>query len=409
MRTNHFTFQNSETRLPRALLGLPRAESDPRRVLAELNGAFSTFQARHRTEMDNVQSAVDDLNGRLAAVATGGLAIGGGEPIDAPYSAAFGEWFRTGHGEAELRAAHATGTRARVLAAMSSGNDQNGGYLAPVEWDRQVNQALRPVSPMRQIANVQVTTVGAYSTVWSDGQWGSGWVGETAPRPNTTNPQLSQIVFKSGEIYANPSITQTLIDDAGFNIERWLADEVAGTFALQEGAAFISGDGVNKPAGLLGYAPGGAFSHPGGAIPVVNSGQAASLTSDALHDLVYNLAAPYRANATWVMNSTTLARIRKFKDNGGQYLWQPSLDKGQPERILGYPVVADENMPDVAENSLPIAFGDFRRGYVINDRAGVRVLRDPYTSKPFVSFYTTKRVGGGVLDPRALRFLKVAA
>ena len=262
---------------------------------------------------------------------------------------------------------------------------------------------------MRQIANVQVTTVGAYSTVWSDGQWGSGWVGETAPRPNTTNPQLSQIVFKSGEIYANPSITQTLIDDAGFNIERWLADEVAATFALQEGAAFISGDGVNKPAGLLGYAPGGAFAHPGGAIPVVNSGQAANLTADALHDVVYALAAPYRANATWIMNSTTLARVRKFKDTGGQYLWQPSLDKGQPPTILGYPVVADENMPDVAENSLPIAFGDFRRGYVVNDRAGVRVLRDPYTSKPFVSFYTTKRVGGGVLDPRALRFLKVAA
>lgn len=407
MRTSHF--HNSEIRLPRALLGLPRAEGDPRRVLAELNAAFGTFRDRHRAEMDGVQAAVDDLNGRLAAVASGGLVIGGGEPVDGPYSAVFGEWFRSGHGEAELRAAHATGTRARILAAMSSGSDQNGGYLAPVEWDRQVNQALRPVSPMRQIANVQSTTVGAFSTIWSNGEWGSGWVGETAPRPNTTNPQLSQIVFRSGEIFANPSITQTLIDDAGFNVERWLADEVADVFALQEGAAFISGDGVNKPAGLLGYAPGGAFAHPGGAIPVVASGQAAGLTSDALHDLVYSLAAPYRANATWLMNSTTLARVRKFKDTGGQYLWQPSLDIGQPQTILGYPVVADENMPDVAANSLPIAFGDFRRGYIVNDRAGVRILRDPYTNKPFVSFYCTKRVGGGVLDPRAIRLQRVAA
>ena len=409
MRANHFPLQNSEIRLPRALLGLPRAEGDPRRILTELTGAFGAFQARHRAEMDGVQAAVDDVNTRLAAVGAGGHAIGGGAPADPSYSGVFASWFRNGNGEADLRNANGTGDRARLQAAMSSSSNSDGGFLAPVEWDRRVVQALRTVSPMRQIASVQITSVGGYSTIWSDSAWGSGWVGETAARPNTSTPQLSQIVFKAGEIFANPAVTQILLDDAGFNVEQWLADEVAAVFALQEGVAFINGDGVNKPAGLLGYAPGGSLTHPGGSIPVVNSGAAAGLTTDGLVELVYKLPAQYRANASWLMNSTTLAKIRKFKDTGGQYLWQPSFDQGQPQTILGYPVFCDENMPDIAADALPVAFGDFKRGYVINDRTGVRVLRDPYTSKPFVSFYTTKRVGGGVLDPRALRFQRVAA
>lgn len=408
MHTNYLLGLNA--RIPAAILGGLRANgTDPKTMLAQLSQTIVEFKANHQGQLDNVQAAMDGMEQRLAALGAGGGGMLGGAPADPGYSASFGSWFRTGDGEHELRAAHASGRRSQIMAAMSSGSDQNGGFLAPVEWDRKIIQALRPVSAMRQVANVQVTTVGGYSTVWSDGAWGSGWVGETAARPNTTTPDLKQIVFKVGEIYANPNITQTLVDDAGFNIENWLADEVAAVFALQEGPAFVNGDGVNKPAGLLGYVTGGAFTHPGGGIPIVNSGQAAGLTSDGLHDLVYSLGAQYRANATWMMNSTTLAKVRKFKDTGGQYLWQPSLDKGQPERILGYPVVADENMPDVAANSLPIAFGDFKRGYVVNDRQGTRVLRDPYSNKPFIGFYCTKRVGGGVLDPRALRFHRVAA
>lgn len=395
-------------RIPSAVLGCVRGDTDPKVLLRQISAAQAAQNERHSQEMASTQAALDSMEQRLAAIGMGGGAPAGGAPVDPSYSASFGSWFRTGDGEQDLRAAHASGARGRIMAAMSTGSASDGGYIAPVEWDRKITQVLRSFSGLRAVAQIQPTTVGAYSTIWSDGAWGSGWVGETAARPSTSTPKLQQIVFKSGEIYANPSISQTLIDDAGFNIEKWLADEVSAVFALQEGPAFINGDGVNKPAGLLGYATGGTFAHPGGGIPLVNSGQAANVTVDGLVDLVFSLPAQYRTNAFWLMNSSTLARLRKFKDAGGQYLWQPSLDAIQPDRLLGYPVVADENMPDVAAGALPIAFGDWRRGYVINDRTGLRVLRDPYSNKPFVGFYCTRRVGGGVLDPKAIRLQLIA-
>lgn len=406
MRTNHLLGLNART--PSAILGGLRANGDPATVLRQLAAAQTEHNSRHERELDNAQAALDAITARVDAITAGG-GTANDTPRDPAYSNSFDAWFRRGEGEADLRAAHASGQRGRLMAAMSTGSATDGGYIAPVEWDRKITQVLRSVSGLRTVAQIQPTTVGAYSTVWSDGSFGSGWTGETASRPNTSTPNLAQIVFKAGEIYANPAISQTLVDDAGFNIENWLADEVSAVFAMQEGPAFISGDGINKPAGLLGFSTGGAFTHPGGGIPLVNSGQAANLTTDGLVDLVFNLPAQYRTNASWLMNSSTLARIRKFKDAGGQYLWQPSLDAINPDRILGYPVVADESMPDVAANALPIAFGDFRRGYVINDRTGLRILRDPYSSKPFVSYYCTRRVGGGVLDPRALRLQKIAA
>ena len=294
---------------------------------------------------------------------------------------------------------------------MSAGSSADGGYLAPTEWDRKVNKQLALVSPMRRIANVVPTGVRAYSTLWNTAEWGSGWAGETASRPQTTSATLAPVTFDNGEIYAMPAVTQQLLDDAQFDIETWLASEVDDVFAKQEGIAFISGDGVNKPRGLLTYIEGGASAgrHPGGNLTIVPSGQAAAFSADGLITFTYSLPAPYRQGANWLMNSTTAGSIRLLKDGQGNYLWKESYVAGQPSTLLGYPVEIDENMPNVAANALPIAFGNFKIGYIINDRHGIRVLRDPYTAKPYVLFYVTKRVGGGVADPNAIRLMRIAA
>ena len=225
------------------------------------------------------------------------------------------------------------------------------------------------------------------------------------------------VTFASGEVYAMPAITQKLLDDADFDVEQWLATQIETEFNRQEGIAFLSGNGTNKPRGLLTYVTGGASTgvHPGGDLTVVNSGNATALganTSAAIDTLVgfaYGLPAPYRQNASWLMNSQTAAAIAKFKDANGNLIYQQSLIVGQPATLLGRPIEFDEGMPDIGAGNLSIAFGDFKAGYVINDRMGSRVLRDPYTAKPYVLFYTTKRVGGGVLDPNAIRLLKISA
>ncbi|MFG1312057.1 phage major capsid protein [Xanthobacter autotrophicus] len=384
----------------------------------QLSGAFDDFKRRQSGRLENVEASIDGFQGildDLAAKEAARVNAGGGahnaRPVDPEYTKLYASWFRYGQDEREVAQANRSGERARINAAMTVGSNSDGGYLAPTEWDRTVLQQLMAVSPMRQIAYVVPTTVNAYTTIWSDRSVGSGWVGETTARPATTTPQVNPVAYTHGEIYAYPFITQTLLDDAQFDVVQWLADTVAEELERQEGIAFLSGDGQNKPRGLLTFAPGGlhAASHPGGALAVVNSGHASQLTADGLINLSYGLKAPYRRNATWLMSSTTAAVIRKMKDGQGNYLWQPVTVAGQPETLLGYPVAIDENMPSVAADALPVAFGDFQRGYVINDRSGVRVLRDPYTNKPYVGFYTTKRVGGGVRDPNAIVLQKVGA
>ena len=315
-----------------------------------------------------------------------------------------------------MRVANAAGTeRGSIRAAMSESDNSAGGYLAPIEWDRQVRKAQRSISPMRRIARIVTTGVNGYSTLWNSDQWGSGWVGETAARPATTTASLFPLTFPAGEIYANPAATQRLLDDSLIDFEAWLQAELGDEFARQEGVAFVAGDGVNKPLGFLQHLPGGVaatgqpLAHPGGELGVTVSGAAAAITADGLVDLKYGLGAPYRQGACWLMNSTTAALVAKLKDGDGNYLWRESLAVDQPATLLGSAVEIDENMPNVAVDAFPIAFGDFARGYLINDRIGIRVLRDPYSNKPFVHFYATRRVGGGVLDPKAIRVQKVAA
>lgn len=396
------------TNTPRALIGRVHANGDPAKVIAELSKGFDDFKRRYDGQLSEVEATLTE---KIAVLALNGV---GGElsrPVDPEYSSAFASYFRNGLSEDEIKEANATGLRAQINAAMSVGTNDQGGYLAPVEWDRRISQAQVATSAMRRLATVQSTTVGAFTTLWNDNVWGSGWVGETASRPATASPTLQPITFDSGEIYANPAITQRLLDDANFNIEQWLADQLEVEFNKQENIAFLSGNGTNKPRGFLTYVTGGSSAgvHPAGNLAVETAASATIIASDELLTLMYNLAAPYRQNATWLMNSLTGSKLAKLKDADGNYIWRESLMAGQPATLFGRPVEFDEGMPAATAGLTPIAFGDFKAGYLINDRMGSRILRDPYTNKPYVQFYATKRVGGGVADPNAIRLLKMAA
>lgn len=290
--------------------------------------------------------------------------------------------------------------------------DSEGGYVAPIESESMIDRALENASGFRSIATVRRVGSGQFKKPVSAGGIGAGWAGETDPRPETTSSQLDLLDFPTGELYAMPAATQSLLDDGVADVDQWLADEVRDVFAAQETAAFVAGDGVNKPRGLLSYSQVDDAAQSWGNIGTINTGVDGDFDPaapvDALLDLVYAPKSRYRANANFVMNRRTLSAVRKFKDADGNYIWQPATEAGQPSSLLGYGVVEAEDMPDIASGSTPIAFGDFRRGYLIVDRQGVRVLRDPYSAKPYVLFYTTKRVGGGVQDFSAIKLLKCA-
>ncbi len=223
-------------------------------------------------------------------------------------------------------------------------------------------------------------------------------------------PTLAELAFPTMEIYAMPSATQSLLDDSAVNIDEWLAEEIQVAFASQEGAAFVSGDGNNKPRGFLDYdkIDNGSWAWDKiGYVPTGNDGAFdATHPSDDLIDFIYTLKSEYRANAHWVMNRATQATIRKFKDTDGNYLWQPPERADLSPTLMNYPIAESEDMPDIDTDTFSIAFGDFGRGYLVVDRAGIRVLRDPFSAKPYVLFYTTKRVGGGVQDFDAIKLLK---
>jgi len=315
--------------------------------------------------------------------------------------------------DAYVRNGEAGALRALETKAMSAGADADGGYLVPPDLAHEIGRRLAAISPIRAIASVREISGGVYKKPFMTAGPAAGWVGETDARTQTASPTLDALSFPAMELYAMPAATATLLDDSAVNIDEWIASEVELTFALQEGAAFVNGDGVNKPKGFLQYTTVANGSWSWGNLGTVASGAAggfaANNPSDALVDLIYALKAGYRQNGMFVMNRKTQAVIRKFKDSGGAYLWQPPAQAGGRASLMTFPLVEAEDMPDIAANSLAVAFGDFRRGYLIVDRLGVRVLRDPYSAKPYVLFYTTKRVGGGVQDFDAIKLMKFAA
>lgn len=311
-----------------------------------------------------------------------------------------------------MRAGDASALHALEEKAAIAGVDSEGGYLAPDETERLISAALKEISPIRAIASVREIGGNVFRKPVSKGETAAGWVGETAARPETAASTLAAIDFPTMELYAIPAASQALLDDGVVDVEQWLADEVQTEFAQQEGEAFVKGDGVNKPKGFLSYTTVAESVRAFGEIGHVATGAAGAFAADPgdqLLDLVHATKQVYRANGRFVMNRGTVGALRKLKDNDGNYLWRPSLEAGQPATLLGYPVTEAEDMPAIAANALSIAFGDFARGYLVVDRVGVRILRDPYSAKPYVLFYTTKRVGGGVQNFDAIKLLKFAA
>jgi len=299
------------------------------------------------------------------------------------------------------------------LKAGLSTASNSAGYVVPEQTERAIERRLMAGSPMREIATVRTVGAGVYRKPVSVAGVASGWVAETAARPETDPATLALLEFPSADLYANPAATQSLLDDALIDLDEWLAAEVEDAFAAQETTAFVSGDGVNKPKGFLAYPIVADASAVWGEIGYVASGAAGAFSAtgptDRLIDLVYAPKAQYRPNGRFVMNRKTVSAVRKFKDADGNYIWQPAQRAGETASLLGYRVTEIETMPDIAANSAAIAFGDFQRGYLIVDRAGVRVLRDPYSAKPYVLFYTTKRVGGGVQNFDAIKVMKFSA
>lgn len=346
---------------------------------------------RINTSIDTLQACVDQYNAKMAALE---MRAGEDGEKDPEYNASFRAHMRSGD----------------VQASLNKGVDSEGGYLAPVEWDRTIIDRLVEVSPMRQISDVRKVGKSGFTKLINQGGTGSGWVGEDDNRPETSTPNLVAFTLGNGEIYANPGATQQMLDDAEIDLETWLAGEVDTEFAEQEGAAFVAGNGVNKPSGWLSFATGGvnAASNPLGAVAVLPAAAVDAVTEDELLDMIYDIPSSYSAGARFTMNRKSIGRIRKLRDADGRQLWQPSSQAGQPSQLLAHPVTELPDMPDMTTGALSIGFGNFKRGYLIMDRMGVRVLRDPFTAKPKVLFYTTKRVGGAVVDPRGLRALRHA-
>jgi HK97 family phage major capsid protein/HK97 family phage prohead protease len=355
--------------------------------------------ARLDGALDQARRRLDELALRAQRPAIGGERAATGPASE--HRAAF---------ELYVRSGEASGLKRLEEKALSVGSAVDGGYLVPPETEAEVTRRLSLASPIRSVASVRAVSSMVHSKAFSTSGPATGWVGETDARPETASPPLAQLTFPAAEIYAMPSATQALLEDAAVNIDQWIADEVEQAFAEREGAAFVAGDGVKKPVGFLGTTKvaqsAWSWSKIGYLVTGVAGGFPASNPSDNLVDLVYALKGGYRQNAVWVMNRKLQSALRKFKDSTGTYLWSPPATPGARAMLMNFPIIEAEDMPDMAADSYSIAFGDFRRGYLIVDRQGIRILRDPYSAKPYVLFYTTKRVGGGIQDFDAIKLLK---
>ncbi|MEQ1942268.1 phage major capsid protein [Mesorhizobium sp. VNQ89] len=347
--------------------------------------------------LDEQKRAIDNLSLKRMRPAL----ENGGRALPSEHKQAFDAYMRSGDERA---------IRALDMKAMSYGSGPDGGYLVPNETEREIGKRLAELSPIRSIATVRQVSGAVLKKPFSVAGPAVGWVAETASRTQTTTATLAELSFPTTELYAMPAATASLLEDAVVDLDQWIASEVEAAFAEQEGEAFVTGNGTNKPKGFLDYTKVAEGSWAWGQIGYVATGEAGALPdddpSDILIDLVYALKSGYRQNASWVMNRKTQASIRKLKDADGNYLWQPPAAPGSRAMLMGFPLVEAEDMPDAGANATPIAFGDFARGYLVVDRTGVRVLRDPYSAKPYVLFYTTKRVGGGVQDFDAIKLLK---
>jgi HK97 family phage major capsid protein len=299
--------------------------------------------------------------------------------------------------------------------AMIAGSDPDGGYLLPVSTQGRIVAKIYEKSVMRQICDVQTISTQKLTGIVDNDESDAGWVSEIGTRDDTDTPQVGKWEIEAHEMYAQPKATQTVIDDAMQDIEAWLAKKTADKFARVESVGFITGNGVGKARGLTTYttvATGdetrawGQFEH----VKTGANGAFHTTKADPVLDIIGAMKDEYLQSASFLMRREVRTAVRKMKEaTSDRYLWEPSLEAGQPDRLAGYPVRIDQFMPALATDSLSLAFGDFSECYTIVDRAGINTLRDPYTAKPYVRFYSTKRTGGGAINFEAVKFLKFAS
>lgn len=395
------TTTETKARAGEGVSGAPAEEV--KSALAGFLGEFKGFQDEMTTRLQQQEERLTMLD-RKSLIA-GRPALSTAADLDVPHRKAFAAYLRSGDDD---------GLRGLVLEgkALNTQVNAEGGFLVDPETSERIRGVLKATSSLRAISSVVNVEATSFDVLVDHSDIGSGWASETAALTETTTPQIDRISIPLHELAAMPKASQRLLDDSAFDVEGWLAERIADRFARAEAQAFVTGDGVDKPKGFLTHATVDNDLWAWGSLGYVPTGAAgdfaATNASDAIIDLVYALNAEYRANATFVMNSKTAGAVRKMKDADGRFLWSDGLAAGEPARLMGYPVLLAEDMPDIGANAHAIAFGDFRSGYTIAERPDMRVLRDPFSAKPHVLFYASKRVGGDVSDFAAIKLLKFA-
>lgn len=386
---------------------LTPGSSDPRgevkTALAGFLGEFNVFQAEIKSRLREQEAHLAMLDRKSISLSRPHLSRSA--EVEVPHKKAFAAYLRSGDDD---------GLRGLTLEgkAMSTAVSADGGYLVDPQTAAQIVGVLRSTASIRTIANVVSVEASAFDVLVDHTEAGAGWATEAGERTETGTPQVDRISIPLHELSALPKASQRLLDDSAFDVEGWLAQRIADKFSRAEAQAFLLGDGIDKPTGLLNYPKVDNDLWAWGSLGYVPTGAEgdflASDPADAIVDLVYALGARYRANATFVMNSKTAGAVRKMKDADGRFLWSDGLAAGEPARLMGYPVLIAEDMPDIGPDAFAVAFGDFRAGYTVAERPDLRILRDPFSAKPHVLFYATKRIGGDVSDFAAIKLLKFA-
>lgn len=375
----------------------PEAVQAVREAVTGFAQDFKGFQAEITTKLKQTEERMNMFDRKMTLPARTPLA--GVVNTSAPHQKAMNAYIRNGDDD---------GLRGLELEskALSSAVNSDGGYLVDPQTSDRVKSVLNATASIRAIASVVQVEATSYDVLVDHADVGAGWATESSSVGETSTPQIDRITIPLHELSALPKASQRLLDDSAFDIEAWLAGRIADKFSRAEASAFIHGDGVDKPKGVLAHSMVDNDAWIWGNLGYVPTGVDGEVTADSVVDLVYALGAQYRSNASFVMSSKTAGRVRKLKDLDGRFLWSDGLALGEPARLMGYPVLVAEDMPDVAMNSYSVAFGDFAAGYTVAERPDLRILRDPFSAKPHVLFYATKRVGGDVSDFAAIKLLK---
>ena len=358
---------------------------------------FKGFQADIETKLQQTEERMTMLDRKMTLPAR--TPLGGAVETGAPHQKAFNAYLRNGDDDA-LRGLELEGK------SLSTAVNSDGGYLVDPQTSDRVQSVLNATASIRAIASVVTVEATSYDVLVDHTDVGAGWATEADATVETDTPQIDRITIALNELSALPKASQRLLDDSAFDIEGWLAGRIADKFARAEAAAFINGDGVDKPKGFLDHPIVHNDTWAWDSLGYVPSGIDSGVEADAIVTLVYSLGAQYRANGAFVMNSKTAGIVRKLKDGDGRFMWTDGLAAGEPAQLMGYPVLVAEDMPDADTDSMSIAFGDFNAGYTIAERPDLRILRDPFSAKPHVLFYATKRVGGDISDFAAIKLMK---